>query len=424
MTKKKLDDYAAKPVTEDDVVASIELEPDPDVVVATGEEDAPTATGSHKQTMNHLFEKSRKNRDLVRRNEGDVSVQQVEALYAWAGQENPEGEAPPEIDTNKPDRFSEDRGGESEEHYTARLIAEQEAADAAGEGEGDPAGKEKLKTSPDSLQEGDPDAMVEVVILGRNLEVPQQDIDDAGGIQAYQKGRSATIRLQRAATLETKAQSTLDEIENRQVVAQPDADLSTDGLSDADIDSRYDGMMGVVAEGTPEEIKEWIGESLRPQVVTQPIADNPTVSQEVAVVKTETQEELDAQFAADRVEANDMMVEEFHDIMEDPELLGLAQQRFNVIKTNPLNEGRSQKEMARESATFVRSLGKRINGTYSKPNPAEVERKTRVERKRAMPTQTRADRRSPDQAPKQKTVPSRKEHFQRLRNAAGHDLAR
>jgi len=428
MTKKTLKDYRRDPnATTDDIVNAIEttpaeLTPDPEVAVASGDETAPVAGAKHRDSLNSLYDKARGSREHTQHQDAEVdsSVERTQALVAEAagGEVNPEG-----IDTNLPDRFAADRGEETEEHYTARMIQEQYDRDNEPE-KGKHEEKDVNKAS-DALPEIQNDAMVEVTILGRTLEVPQQDIDDAGGQTAYQKSRSATIKLQRAATLEAKALKTLDEIEHGEIGAQP-ISPSTDGPSEADIDSLHEEMMDTVANGTVEDMREWVANKLTPQPIAEPVAASTIKPEtETPVVTSEIQEELDSQFEDDRVDANTMMQTEFVDIMADSELLGLAQQRFNVIKTNPLNEGRSQKEMAREAANFVRTLGRRLDGDYrpNKPDPIEAERKERIERKRALPQQTRADTPAPSHVKKEDTVPSRKEHLARLRRRAGHDLA-
>lgn len=391
---------------------------DPEVVVASGDEEAPVSSGGHDDALKSLYAKGRKNRKLTTRAdaEGTPDVARLEQLYAWAGQEMPEGEAPAELDTNTPDRFAEDRGEETREAYLARLAAEY---DAENEGENTDTGEKVPVSAPDALQQAEPDATVEVTILGRTMTVPQQDIDDAGGLSAYQKNRAATIRLQKAATLERKAQATLEQVEQQQHGVQQE-DLSEDGSSnaDVDVDSLHEEMMSVVVNGTEDELKAWLDKKVKaPAPKPKPKPTTDTRSPEPRN-KSEIQAELDEQLEADRVEANTMMQTDYKDIMADPELLGLAQQRFSVIKTNPLNEGRSQKEMAREAANFVRGIGKRVGGY--KPNPIEQERQTRIERKRSLPSQTRADQSAPAAASKEQGVPTRREHFLRLRRMAGH----
>lgn len=89
-----------------------------------------------------------------------------------------------------------------------------------------------------------------------------------------------------------------------------------------------------------------------------------------------------------------------------------------------ISEGRTQKDMARESAEYVRSLGRRVLGDQTTEVPKiEQERQTRIKRKRRLPQPSRADSPAPDTSRKtEEIVPTRKEHFMHLRRAGGHDL--
>jgi hypothetical protein len=126
------------------------------------------------------------------------------------------------------------------------------------------------------------------------------------------------------------------------------------------------------------------------------------------------------QFEEDRVEANTMMRREYSDILGDRDLLELAMTRFNMIRAKPDNAGRTQKELARESAEHVRSIGRRL--LVERPvNPMEEERRMRVERKRTLPQTSRADAPADNQPQEQKsTKESRREYLAKLRKAAGN----
>jgi len=431
---KKLDGYRDKDAGKDidpidKVVNELEtkktdLTPDPEVVVPKGDEDMPSSNAMHDESMKSLYEKSRKNRELVTREDaaGTPDVAMLQRLHAEAAG----GKEPTvELDTNTPDRFAEDRGEETREQYMERLRREaEERGDEQEHGQGD-TGKEIQPSAKDALPADDSDITVDVVVLGRTLSVPKQDVDDAGGVEAYQKSRSATIKLQRAATLEERARALLTQskTEPPQSGAQQD-DPSTDGLSDADIDSLHEEMMDVVVDGTVDEMKAWLQKRLlKPKTQPKPAAPSTESVEAAPQVKSDSEaaKELREQYERDRVEANTMMQSDYKDIMADPELLALAQQRFKTIKANPNSEGRTQKEMAREAANFVRNLGKRLN---HKPQASdiEVERQTRIERKRNLPQPSRADSRQQPKPSQTNKVPTRKEHFMRLRQRAGQDL--
>jgi hypothetical protein len=184
--------------------------------------------------------------------------------------------------------------------------------------------------------------------------------------------------------------------------------------------------MDKVVDGSEEDIKAWLAEQRERVSVQAPSPREPAVtSHEIARetdvnFKSETQVDLEQQYEQDRMDANQMMREHYQDIMADPELVGLAQQRFNAIKNNPTNEGRSQRDLARESAEYVRSIRYRLEGKVKRPTPAaEQERQTRIERKRKLPQPSRADAAAPSGEPVDNPIPSRKEHLMRLRRRAG-----
>jgi len=396
-----------------------ELIPDGETIVPTGDEAMPMGTTDPREARKALYDKSRKNREqLISRDvEGSPDVALINAMNAEAAG----GKAPAtEIDTNRPG--TNDVEDYEERVAAAKMMAEgiEEAAqkkqEAAPEVEST---NETSDSASDSLTPPDPEAIVPVVILGKEYAVPQQDIDDAGGIAAYQKNRAATIKLQRAATLEDRAHKALKELEQRG--SQQDGDPSTDGLDEADIESMKDKLLDAVLNGTEENVNEAISEiaQSRPEP-PKPASTQPTVAPEPSDdLHTETQEDLRQQFEADMREANDMMKTEFKDIMNEPDALELARRNFNALVADEANEGRSQKEMAREAAMKVRTFWSKW-GDKQAPNEIETERQTRIERKRKLPQPSGADAPAPSTAKPEIKVPSRREHFMRLRKMQGH----
>ena len=231
------------------------------------------------------------------------------------------------------------------------------------------------------------------------------------------------MKLQRAATLEQRAFKALEAAQAAHE-EQPQADPPSDGQGEADIDSLRDELMDTVIQGTEDDINKWIEDKLRPAKTSTPTPEAPTPAVVAEPPTSETQELLARQFEDDREDTNAMMRSEYRDIMGDPELTQLAQQRFNVLRTREDSEGRTQKDMARESAEYVRSLGRRVLGDQTTEVPKiEQERQTRIKRKRRLPQPSRADSPAPDTSREnEEIVPTRKEHFMRLRRAGGHDL--
>ena len=405
------------------------LVPDPEVSVPTGDEPNPVSQPTHSDGLKTLFDKARKNREaLISRDGEDADVAMIQALNAEAAGGRVEGA---DIDTNQPDRFEQER---AEELAAAELIA-----DEAGDGEEEEIPEveivnEVVEEEEVSLSDADLDARVSVKILGQFYDVPQQDVDDAGGIENYQKNRAATIRIQRAATLEQRALQALEDVKTQPPPEQPVADPSTDGHGEADIDSSYEELMDTVINGDEAGIKKWLkGQReahIREPVETptpEPETPSPAVSSEPVV--TETQQELQRQYKEDMEATNTMMNEEYSDIMQGATAqatklqrrrLADAQDKFQSLVKDPHNEGRSQVDMAREAAHIARKIVYAEEDNSPVP-PIELERRTRIEKKKRYPKTSRADRAAPAANRTQENKPpTRKEHMARLRRASGH----
>lgn len=412
-----------------------ELKPDPEVIVPTGDEAAPVTQPDHGSALNSLYDKARKNRELVSREDeaGAPDVATVKALVEEAS-----GGARPSIDTNRPDRFEEEAGNYVEEVVEINEETGEETVIETTEVKTDEPEivNEEVPEEPSSFTPPAPDDRVSVKILGKHYDVPQQDIDDAGGLEAYQKNRAATIRLQRAAILEQRVTQRVSATVSPPQPEEQEADPSTDGQSEADIsvDALQAEMMDVVIDGNEDDIKRWIEQRLtkaqQPAKPTPP-AEEPRPAVSESPEDSEILTELQSQRELDIEETNHMMNEEFPDIMKGSQpsatelerrRLADAQEYFQVLASDPHNEGRSQKEMAREAANRARRIRYPEEETSQPVPPIEQERRKRVIRKRRLPQASRADTGAPSNRKQEKKVPSRKDHFRRLRRAAGQDL--
>jgi hypothetical protein len=389
-----------------------DLTPEGDIPVPTGDEAHPTAAPDPKEARKQLYEKARKRRqDTVSREaEEHIDVERLQAMQEEAsGGEKPDTQ----IDTNRHDY--EEKRGLKEPEPELEATPEEEIVN------------EEDDSADASLQNYDPDAKIAVKILGKEYLVPQQDIDDAGGLETYQKSRAATMRLQRVATLDRALQQAGQE-QGDAHGEQQETDPSTDGLGEADIASlREEVIDAMVGDDDPTEAVDKVLEKAlrrkpRPVSSESPSEQPNEVSAAERQIIEDAKRELAAEMEADRVSANDMMRREYSDIMGDQELLGLAQQRFSVLMADSNNEGRSQKELARESAEYVRSLGKRLLVQPSGGNSIENERQERIKRKKKLPRTSRADAPSAPKPQERKTM-SNREYLARLRRMQGHDLA-
>lgn len=387
------------------------LDHDSSHVVPTGDEEMPVGgAGDHKKSLKSIYNKSRTQREKVvtQEAEGNVDVAMVNAMVAEASGGDVPDEAEPEgFDTNRetrPELRGEDQGQPPQV-------------------EPDPQPPETTDPEPpasarDALPEYDPEDTVEVKVLGATYQVPRQDVDDAGGVAAYQKQRAANIRFQEAATLEKRARQQLEEQPVQQQADLPTPDGET---ADADREALREELLDTVANGSEEDIDSWIDKRIAarqqrqasPQPSTPPSEPPPT---------TEGEDSLERQWREEVAEANEMMNRDFPDIMGNVDLRVAATAEFNRIKTLPSSYGRTQSELAREAAGLVRKRQSAIDRNTAQPDPVEAERQTRIERKRAMPQTSRAAQVQAPNVTTERKVPSAKEHIARLRRKSGQDL--
>lgn len=401
----KLDEYRG---TGDSDRVPEELKPDAEVSVPKGDEEHFTGNVEHRSAMNTLYDRSRRNREqlISRDHETSTDVELVERMVEEAsGGESTGGE---HLNTNRKGRYDEEHTEIDHQEPDHDIQAEhQEPEDHVDVAHG----------ADTTLPEEQESPTVTVKIDGREQDVPRADVEDAGGIIAYQKSRAASIRMQRAATAERAAQEAYERLE-QQRVSQETQDPSQDG-QETDIKALRDELLDVVAEGSEQDIEAWVESKLTAKSKPKPETTQ-TISEAAAPVPTEARKELQRQWEEDRIAANAMMIEEYSDIMGDQEQMRVAQKRFNALAANPENVGRSQKEMAREAAEATRAWAKGLAHRYSQPvSEAETERRTRVTRKRKLPQPSKADH--PAAAPQEQgnQIPSAREHIQRLRRRSG-----
>lgn len=418
----KLKDVRGRKPTEDDVSLHHEgegesdaqrLEPDPETVVPTGDEDAPVSSDP-MEARKALYKKAREHRqDTISKDRGEqTDAELIERMVAEAsGGESDGAEA---LDTNRRDRHSEDDEQDEARALAERMEKEKDKPESTNKDSG---------SEPDALTPKDPDAKVQVKIQGKEYTVPQQDVDDAGGIEAYQKSRAATLRLQRIATLE-KALTAKPEASDQPETQQ--ADPSSDGLDEADISTIREKVLEAMVNGEDMEAVDKVleealssGRKSKPKSTPKPEQPRSEVGETERAIIREAQEELNRMYEEDRVATNEMMRREYSDIMGDPDLMALAQQRFAMLSANPDNAGRTQKELARESAEHIRSIGKRLLVERPVRNEMEEERRRRITKKRSLPQTSRADTSAPARKTTERKVPSRKEYLQELRRRAG-----
>ena len=431
-----------------------ELKVDPEVTVPTGDEEHPTRGPENPMDARKaLYEKGRKHRELITREDSEnhpgAAAVQAAVEMAAGGEERAGSEA---LDTNQP--------GQNDSEQRAELLRQQLEEDGGDEEEPAETGEQEEEEPPlaaepeeesrregsDELKNADESPTVLVKVYGETYEVPRQDVDDAGGIEAYQKARAANIRLQDLATKEAdlrKREKALRDQEKRSKPSEKQADPShADGRGDADaeVDSLTRELLTTVvdSEADPDAIKDWVRKNLseaRAKVAAEQAPPSDPAEQQ-SIELSPAEQELRDEMMRDRIAANRMMREEFPDIIADQRakargdgvdgLFVIARQRYERLARDPSNAGRTQREIAREAALWARRASNTQPAPRERrqPNAVEEERQQRIVRKRKLPQPSRADARKPHQPeqPEKSTQQRRREHFARIRRAQGRDL--
>jgi hypothetical protein len=416
----KMEGYRAEEMTPEKASEALEtaeegLEPDPSVSVP-GEEAAAASSGDHKERMKHLFDKSRTRRDQMIQTDEQEHPDAERMKRAMEAEARGEDAEAAYLDTNRdiaesdvPDAFKYDVADERE---ALRKDAAKHESENVNKGD---------DSAPDSLSQPAADAKVPVKIDGKEYLVPQQDIDDAGGLDLYQKARYTNMRLERIATLDKALETPPPQVTGNE--DQQDADLPTGGYDEADITRLRDRVVDALAEGKEmSDVDEILRDGISSAPAPTPETPQPAPEPRVHPVVQQAREELEAQRMADMKDANEMMREDYPDILNDADALTLARQRFNYMAAQEDNAGRTQKELSRESAEWVRSFGRKFNSEGTSPDPMETERERRIVRKRKLPQPSRADAPVPGQEeqPDATTKERRRSYIERLRERSGH----
>lgn len=167
--------------------------------------------------------------------------------------------------------------------------------------------KEPEAQVPPKEEPKDEPKVVRVKVDGEEFDVPQTDIDDAGGVGPYRMNRAAENRLKKATEVLARAHQT---IQTRQ---EPQKPQPTDEQFVAE-------QMDIIRFGTKEEgAKAWLSIMARTQ--KQPIDAN--------AMQTQIEERMRNQTAVSKFK------EEFADIAKNPDLWKFAQ-TLDIERRNEL----------------------------------------------------------------------------------------
>jgi len=325
--------------------------------------------------------------------------------------------------------------GGDEAKAVAKAMAEEQEDEPGDEPESESKGADEKAT--DDRVAND---MVEVVIYGRRYQVPQADIDRAGGVEAYQRTRAANMRMAEAAKLEQRARRREQEAARREKELQdrekrqersshPEPSKGSEppdeGAQQIRKEDRKEQVTAIVerifsgdkdkASTAIEEILDSVDHkpAVSPEEIAKMAADQLRAEREAEQATAQQEKDSaeaawEAELSSQQQEVNRVMSDEYADILRDDLRLEVARARFNKLRDQPINAGRSLPDIAREAGEFARGI--------NTGSPAQ-EMQHRRREKENMPRETPA--RSKAKFSEEKKVPSAQEHIQRLREARG-----
>jgi len=274
-------------------------------------------------------------------------------------------------------------------------------------------------------------ARVTVKVLGQTLEVPREDVVEAGGIDAYQKDRAASMRLQAAAVREAELKAEREQLEadraafNKQRESAPRQGAakdpaSTDGAAStrkdgagngADVEEQAQAIAADLYSGDPKRAKAAIAQVLRATQAPAHTLDPADVARQAAELLQKqdkapapAQQPVDAKLSVEIDELNAMMADKFKSVLDDPEKKRQALAKFNELRADPENRYRRMVDIGREAARFVEGKA---------PHP----RQDVIERKRDLPPTVSGSKAHQPAAPAAPLTPG--EHIAAMRRARG-----
>ena len=181
---------------------------------------------------------------------------------------------------------------------------------------------------------------VRVKVDGKEFDAPEEDVNDAGGIKAYQIIKAQENRLR--ATTEALAQTRQTQAAIAQwIQSQQKATEAPAKTTDQFIQEQVD----VIRYGSPEESAAALKAVLERS--TQKVDPNQIIGQAVSVMQQQ--------------QAENAFVSEFSDIVHNPLLLKLV---INLKDERiSQNQGRIN-----DWPTFYRSIGNEVRGAIGRPN--------------------------------------------------------
>jgi len=272
------------------------------------------------------------------------------------------------------------------------------------------AAKEQAAAKPKPQEESRvAETMQTVVIYGKTYQVPEADIQRAGGLEAYQKQRAASIRMSEASATLQRAQRQKEELDRRQRELDEREKKLREQTSqrpqgqeppqqgarqpDEDRDARVKKIVNGIFSGSEEAAADAIREILSQTEHREDLSAEEVSQRVLAKLEDDKRKERErqqqdeqARFEAVRSEVNRVMSSEYGDVLKDPDRRAIALSRFERAKKNPSNAGRSLTDLAREAGDYARGFV---------ANTPEAQMAGRVREKQSLPPESSARARMP-----------------------------
>ena len=365
------------------------------VVIEAEVEETEVAERPQKKTMEDIYAASRDKReadDADSLSEDGEPVSELNLAHARIMDAESRGEEPDPADLEFGTEELEEGEGTASAEAMAREAAgediEEEAEDVVVEG------KEKPQDKVVPLDTDYSSDTIEAKVDGNTYTVPKWEVDEAGGLEAYQKKRTATRRLRNMGNRIAQTQSDLAELVSQQTADRSSAETlpSSEGASENEtsVAQLRAEATDLLWDGDPEGAKAKNAEAdalMMSQGMAQ-VSDGDGSSPpqiELPESAKAMQREVKADQDLQMDEANALAREEFGDICNDPTLKGVLFNKFADMYRDEINSGREMKHVVREAGLWLRGqmgqsvvVGKAEDREVSKKVAAKIVRKRRT----------------------------------------------
>jgi hypothetical protein len=268
------------------------------------------------------------------------------------------------------------------------------------------------------------DELVTIKVYGEERRVPKAEVDEAGGIAAYQKAAAAAEKArieQQRARLQAEEQRMLRVAENLrngldengQPLAPKPPPQGVPAISKEALEAAVKGLYSGDAEEAAAALEKLVTQIQGRAGTTNEVSPEVVRAVEARVLERMEERETLRTEEQDVAEANRIFREDFKDIADDPDMMLWAKGLANTLSQDPEYSGKSRSEIAR-------TVGTRIREKLGRP-AQKSELDSRRELKRTLPSPNSGSGRVPVQEPKR--FPTNADYIQQLRRNSGSNSA-